>query len=266
MEIPTIDFLPAERQGMLKIICDNLASLASSGTNLEFLNRLIILKDIQDAWKNMHLVTVTITRTHDDPPVDDYPIDDYVAYDEDDYDGIGQENEITHSSSTTKRSIRVNQRVKIKKEKPEAVKNKFICEQCGKICSTGQKLRNHLLSVHQKPNQPEQAFICYICNKKCSRSEGLKKHMWIHTGEKRCMCSLCGKQFSRPEPLKCHVKIHTGEEPYICTWCGKRFVFGQHLKKHVRIHTGEKPFVCSYCPRGYANAETLRKHLEIHAS
>ena len=57
--------MPAEREGMVKVLFENLASLVIMGSNIEFLKRLVLLKDICDAWKNMNTVSLSITVNED---------------------------------------------------------------------------------------------------------------------------------------------------------------------------------------------------------
>lgn len=256
-----IDFLPEEKEGMMKAICSGIATEALRGSSSTFLPRLIVLTDIYNAWKEHDLVTVSISKDPNKPLISKEYKEERIASPSPKIKRM-KIRKSNDKINTHKTNIITEEEVKTSTERQI-----FCCEHCGKLCMTAQRLRVHIETTHLRDETkeilPPQMYECYICGRQATTPELLRRHMWVHTGEKRCVCSRCGKQFSRPELLKRHHAIHTGQEPYSCPYCTKKFVFNQHLKKHIRIHTGEKPYVCEVCSRGYANPETLRKHLDI---
>ena len=131
---------------------------------------------------------------------------------------------------------------------------KKICGKCRKLFSTWQRLKEHILRVHNiKP-----FTWCHLCNLEFNIPRELSKHFHlniIHTISKPKVtpfnwCHLCYFEFSSAKELINHFKvIHTIsklerkriDNIYICGQCGKRFSMKQNALCHFKcVHDGEK--------------------------
>ncbi|CAG9840427.1 unnamed protein product [Diabrotica balteata] len=97
-------------------------------------------------------------------------------------------------------------------------KDKFLCNECGKVFTSQQLFRLHA------ETHAEGRYICSVCGKVFKKKAGLNIHARVHTGEKPCKCHLCDKSFSQRSSLTLHIRTHTGERPYACSKCKKGFI------------------------------------------
>lgn len=134
---------------------------------------------------------------------------------------------------------------------PDANRDVFKCDACGKEFNYLSKLHRHL-KVHVG-----KAYICTTCGKTFKKSCGLSQHLRIHTDEKPFVCATCGKAFIQKGTLSCHMRIHTGEKPYVRGGFQNKI----DLTRHMRVHTGEKPYVCATCGKDFMLKATLSSHI-----
>ena len=82
---------------------------------------------------------------------------------------------------------------------------KLPCEFCGKFFNEGNKMRRHVIEVH----------------------EGRKNHT----------CNECGKSFARLEKLRQHQNLHQENvnRPFLCHQCGRGFGRQEHVTRHQKI-------------------------------
>ncbi|XP_024283667.1 zinc finger protein 493 [Oncorhynchus tshawytscha] len=166
----------------------------------------------------------------------------------------------------------------------------YTCHQCGKKCSTGERLGKHRM-IHSA----KTPHVCSYCGTKFKRREHLRRHENLHTNEKPHLSHCYGDTFGRQEDLKTHLgKMHTILRSYLCKTCGTTFkdrnslrrhryhthtkagkVFqceecglsfsrADHLKHHKYTHSTERPFSCSMCYKVFHIAENLKKHERNH--
>ncbi|XP_071017619.1 zinc finger protein 595-like [Oncorhynchus clarkii lewisi] len=166
----------------------------------------------------------------------------------------------------------------------------YTCHQCGKKCSTGEKLGKHRM-IHSA----KTPHVCSYCGTKFKRRKHLRRHENLHTNEKPHLSHCYGDTFGRQEDLKTHLgKMHTMLRSYLCKACGATFkdrnylrrhryhthtkagkVFqceecglsfsrADHLKHHKYTHSTERPFSCSMCYKVFHIAENLKKHERNH--
>lgn len=138
---------------------------------------------------------------------------------------------------------------------------KFPCNLCNRSFEKRDRLRIHILHVHEK-HRPHQ---CSECGKRFSQSSSLNKHLRVHSGERPYKCPYCIKAFTASSILRTHMRQHSGEKPFKCRHCGKAFASHAAHDSHVRrTHTKEKPCVCEYCGKAFAQSYELKFHLNMH--
>ncbi|XP_022826881.1 zinc finger protein 28 homolog isoform X2 [Spodoptera litura] len=168
-----------------------------------------------------------------------------------------------------------------------------LCDLCGNVFKTNDKLSNHKKTVHFK-----KPIKCPKCPKICDSDYYLHKHMKRkHETNREFICATCGQGFAFRGDLTSHTRnvhekikrmkvysckfcdktykcakstiihersVHTGQRPAECSVCNTSFYHEDYLKEHMRLHTGETPFKCPICGRGYAQRGNMKSHLRIH--
>ena len=138
-------------------------------------------------------------------------------------------------------------------------KTSWVCQYCGKECTTGSYLRTHL-----RTHTGDKPFKCEHCGKCFNQHSNLRTHIRTHTGDKPFKCEHCGKCFNQHSSLRTHIRTHTGDKPFKCEHCGKCFKQHEHLRTHIRTHTGEKPFKCEHCGKCFNQHSSLCTHIRTH--
>ena len=105
----------------------------------------------------------------------------------------------------------------------------FFFPRCGKSFCSPQKLKNHVLNIH----------------------EGIKDYK----------CDICGYLTWESCRLKTHINVvHEGKKNYQCDRCEKSFGYLTHLKNHISVvHEGIKKFECSFCSKTFSSNFNLYK-------
>ena len=138
---------------------------------------------------------------------------------------------------------------------------KYPCHLCNRSFEKRDRLRIHILHVHEK-HRPHQ---CSQCGKRFSQSSSLNKHLRVHSGERPYKCPYCIKAFTASSILRTHIRQHSGEKPFKCRHCGKAFASHAAHDSHVRrTHTKEKPCICEFCGKAFAQSYELKFHLNMH--
>lgn len=67
------------------------------------------------------------------------------------------------------------------------------CEYCGRTFLALNKLRRHILLVHE-PEEPK--FQCHLCSHKNKSKDGLRAHLHRHAPNKKISCEFCNAKFT----------------------------------------------------------------------
>eukprot|EP00094_Tigriopus_californicus_P001918 TCALIF_01847-PA protein Name:"Similar to ZNF91 Zinc finger protein 91 (Homo sapiens)" AED:0.13 eAED:0.14 QI:47/0.2/0/0.66/0.4/0.5/6/0/1554 len=93
----------------------------------------------------------------------------------------------------------------------------IVCDQCGKLCSTRQVFKLHVMEHHG----PEH--MCDQCEETFPTDEKLEVHLnLVHLKTNEFMCQECGKNCGSLKRFNSHMRIHRPAK-YTCTFCGKQF-------------------------------------------
>ncbi|XP_045771379.1 oocyte zinc finger protein XlCOF6.1-like isoform X2 [Maniola jurtina] len=175
-------------------------------------------------------------------------------------------------------------------EKAHRKRNLFICNVCGKGCTTSGVLKAHLethkenrerhctcdqcgkkfytnktLDSHIQKCHTGKRYICQVCSFPFTDKYNLAKHLLNHDGKGTVFkCEDCNKSYTSRTSYIEHQRMHSGERPFVCSYCSKSFTSKKRLTEHHRIHTGEKPHKCSVCEHSFAQRGTLNRHMKVH--
>jgi uncharacterized Zn-finger protein len=217
------------------------------------------------------------TKQTDEPEVDDY-LDEMIEYD-DTVEMLEDE-----EWSEDKAEDKLVEEVALPKETKPDTPRKYVkgqssrkCELCGIVCSSTQRLRNHIRVRHQIVADSEK-IPCKICGKKFKIQEYLDHHIKNqHTGapqkpREKYPCSMCGKFLSSVPALKNHEERHTIElmspeemnkniKKFVCDLCGLRFRLKSYVFNHIEnVHIRTK-YPCVLCPEGFYKKYEMKDHI-----
>ncbi|EDO32891.1 predicted protein, partial [Nematostella vectensis] len=138
---------------------------------------------------------------------------------------------------------------------------RFPCPLCDRSFDKRDRLRIHVLHVHEK-HRPHE---CHVCQKRFSQSSSLNKHMRVHSGERPYKCTFCDKAFTASSILRTHIRQHSGEKPFKCKYCGRAFASHAAHDSHVRrTHTRDQTWTCEVCGQVFTDMTQLHYHRNTH--
>nr|XP_058901469.1 PR domain zinc finger protein 14-like [Kogia breviceps] len=137
----------------------------------------------------------------------------------------------------------------------------YRCERCGKVF-TYKYYRDKHLKYTPCVDKGDRKFPCSLCKRSFEKRDRLRIHiLHVHEKHRPHKCSTCGKCFSQSSSLNKHMRVHSGDRPYHCVYCTKKFTASSILRTHIRQHSGEKPFKCKYCGKPFASHAAHDSHV-----
>lgn len=128
---------------------------------------------------------------------------------------------------------------------PGTTGGSYKCERCDKVFAY-KYYRDKHLKYTRCVDRGDRKFPCHLCSRSFEKRDRLRIHiLHVHEKHRPHKCPTCGKSFSQSSSLNKHKRVHSGERPYKCVYCSKAFTASSILRTHIRQHSGEKPFkVC----------------------
>ncbi|KAM8786886.1 PR domain zinc finger protein 14 [Rhynchonycteris naso] len=137
----------------------------------------------------------------------------------------------------------------------------YRCDRCGKVF-TYRYYRDKHLKYTPCVDKGDRKFPCSLCSRSFEKRDRLRIHiLHVHEKHRPHKCSTCGKCFSQSSSLNKHMRVHSGDRPYQCVYCTKKFTASSILRTHIRQHSGEKPFKCKHCGKSFASHAAHDSHV-----
>ena len=183
------------------------------------------------------------------------------------------------------------------KRRQKFVRQRKVCEKCGRSFAKVETLRNHLLKVHnfvlkvksRDETKHEQKYMCTLCGNRYTTKYSLYLHMQSVHGEdkpdrvtkhpKRFPCRICGKGYTHRVPLYHHQLTKHGIQKtpfvpkhprkFICDVCSLGVIDRRGLRRHKKMVHGidenpkDETYECYFCDRVFKREKCYERHLSV---
>lgn len=143
--------------------------------------------------------------------------------------------------------------------RPDEQKKIHPCTECEKTFSTVKIVQFHIRTVHMG----ERPFVCEECGKACSTKASLKDHQMSHSEERPFKCNDCPKCFKDLVALKRHLTTHNTSS-FECVQCGQKLNTIRTLRNHMLVHSDKKRYKCHHCGNEYKRHHALKVRKQSH--
>ncbi|XP_062703321.1 zinc finger protein 91-like isoform X2 [Aedes albopictus] len=158
------------------------------------------------------------------------------------------------------------------------------CDQCSRVYSTKQKLRDHLRLVHG-----EKKHVCPVCGKGYVLASQLRLHVVTHSKATPFKCNMCEMSFKHGQTLSRHKSTQHSSKQNFCIDCGLQFAMRRQLDRHFRTRyhrmtvamkqsikketavdkscsnssIGEGVYQCDECPKKCLEKQQIKDHKRL---
>ena len=137
----------------------------------------------------------------------------------------------------------------------------FKCEQCPYSTVRKNKIRQHILEMHEKYKNSSLVNTVELV----MANGEVKKGVVVQLEDKKFKCEQCPFSFAHKNALNLHIKgVHEKIRNYDCAMCGFATTLKGNLKQHLELvhRLGHRKFECRQCPFSTGLKGSLKNHIE----
>jgi len=130
-----------------------------------------------------------------------------------------------------------------------------MCEECGTVLKSKLSLPNHRAYHHTPTN-------CKFCNEAFLGKNRLRDHLVsVHQKRTKCPCPFCPDFFFYAIQRSEHIaQAHAGQQRFCCIFCPEIFWSGQNLEEHVGSVHQNPTHYCRHCGKIFKKEKLMTTH------